>query len=70
MRPVRIGDVVCVRRSIVGNGIVARDNEVDDDKRDFIVSDTLNPQKARVLLTVALTKTRDTKELQRVFYEY
>jgi len=62
--------VLIVRSARVGNGIVARDNEVDDDKRDFIVSDTLNPQKARVLLTVALTKTRDTKELQRIFYEY
>jgi L-asparaginase len=62
--------VVIVRSARVGNGIVARNNEVDDDKRDFVVSDTLNPQKARVLLTVALTKTRDTKELQRIFYEY
>src|SRR6516164_8676340 len=62
--------VLIVRSARVGNGIVARNNEVDDDKRDFIVSDTLNPQKARVLLTVALTKTRDSKELQRIFYEY
>jgi L-asparaginase/Glu-tRNA(Gln) amidotransferase subunit D len=43
---------------------------VNDDKRDFVVSDTLNPQKARILLTVALTKTKDTKEIQRIFYEY
>src|SRR5215510_4321458 len=62
--------VLIVRSARVGNGIVARNNEVNDDKRDFIVSDTLNPQKARVLLTVALTKTRDSKELQRIFYEY
>ena len=53
-----------------GNGIVARNNEVNDDKRDFVVSDNLNPQKARILLTVALTKTKDTKEIQRMFYEY
>jgi hypothetical protein len=25
---------------------------------------------AQILLTVALTKTKDTKELQRMFYEY
>ena len=49
---------------------MARNNEVNDDKRDFVVSDTLNPQKARILLTVALTKTKDTKEIQRIFYEY
>lgn len=36
---------------------------------DF-VSDTLNPQKARVLLMLALTKTNDTKEFQRMFYTY
>jgi L-asparaginase len=62
--------IVIVRSARVGNGIVARNNEVDDDKRDFIVSDTLSPQKARILLTVALTRTKDTKELQRIFYEY
>jgi len=59
-----------VRSARVGNGIVARNNEVNDDKRDFVASDTLNPQKARILLTVALTKTRDTKEIQRIFWTY
>jgi len=43
---------------------------VNDDQRDFVVSDTLNPQKARILLMMALTKTKDTKEIQRMFYEY
>lgn len=62
--------ILIVRSARVGNGIVARNNEVNDDKRDFVVSDTLNPQKARILLMVALTKTRDTKEIQRMFYEY
>jgi L-asparaginase len=62
--------VLIVRSARVGNGIVARNNEVNDDERDFVVSDTLNPQKARILLTVALTKTKDTKEIQRMFYEY
>jgi L-asparaginase len=62
--------ILVVRSARVGNGIIARNNEVNDDQRDFVVSDTLNPQKARILLTVALTKTRDTKELQRIFYEY
>jgi L-asparaginase len=61
---------IIVRSARVGNGIVARNGEVNDDQRDFIASDSLNPQKARVLLTVALTKTKDTKELQRMFYEY
>jgi L-asparaginase/Glu-tRNA(Gln) amidotransferase subunit D len=34
------------------------------------VSDTLNPQKARILLMLALTKTNNTKEIQRMFYAY
>jgi L-asparaginase len=66
----RAKGILIVRSARVGNGIVARNNEVDDDKRDFVASDSLNPQKARILLTVALTKTRDTKEIQRIFYEY
>jgi L-asparaginase len=62
--------ILIVRSARVGNGIVARNSEVNDDKRDFVVSDTLNPQKARILLMIALTKTKDTKEIQRMFYEY
>ena len=66
----RQNGVLIVRSARVGNGIVARNNEVNDDQRDFVVSDTLNPQKARILLMLALTKTKDTKEIQRMFYEY
>ena len=62
--------VVIVRSSRVGNGIVARNGEAKDDELDFVVSDTLNPQKARILLMLALTKTTDTKEIQRMFYTY
>ena len=35
-----------------------------------VLADNLPPQKARVLLTVALTKTADPKELQRIFDQY
>jgi L-asparaginase len=62
--------VIIVRSSRVGNGIVTRNGEVNDDELDFVVSDTLNPQKARILLMLALTKTRDTREIQRMFYTY
>ena len=62
--------VVIVRSSRVGNGIVARNGEAKDDELDFVVSDTLNPQKARILLMLGLTKTSDTKEIQRMFYTY
>jgi L-asparaginase len=62
--------VIIVRASRVGNGIVARNGEAKDDELDFVVSDTLNPQKARILLMLALTKTNNTKEIQRMFYTY
>jgi L-asparaginase len=62
--------VIIVRSSRVGNGIVARNGEAKDDELDFVVSDTLNPQKARILLMLGLTKTNDTKEIQRMFYTY
>jgi L-asparaginase type II len=62
--------VIIVRSSRVGQGIVARNGEANDDQLDFVVSDTLNPQKARILLMLALTRTHDTKEIQRMFYTY
>ena len=40
------------------------------DERGMIPADTLNPQKARVLLMLALTRTRDLDELRRMFSEY
>lgn len=62
--------VIIVRASRVGQGIVARNGEANDDQLDFVVADTLNAQKARILLMLALTKTSDTKEIQRMFYTY
>jgi len=62
--------VIVVRSSRVGSGLVARNGEANDDEFDFIVSNTLNPQKARVLLLLALTQTTDTNVIQQMFYEY
>ncbi len=39
-------------------------------KRGFVVADNLNPQKARVLAMLALTRTGDPAEVQRMFDEY
>ncbi len=55
---------------VTGGGFVLRNAEQPDDKYDWVVSHDLNPQKARILAAVALTKTQDTKELQRIFWEY
>ncbi|MFZ3286015.1 MAG: type II asparaginase [Telluria sp.] len=62
--------VVIVRASRVGQGILARNGEANDDQLDFVAADTLNPQKARILLMLALTKTSSTREIQRMFYTY
>ena len=62
--------IVVVRSARVGNGIIARNGEADDDKYGFVASDNLNPQKARILLMLALTKTNDPAMIQRIFDEY
>jgi L-asparaginase len=62
--------IVCVRSSRVVTGEVGRNVELDDDKLGFVASLGLNPQKARVLLRLALAKTSNVKEIQRYFDEY
>jgi L-asparaginase len=62
--------VAVVRSSRVGSGLVVRNVEVDDDKNGFIAGMELNPQKARILLMLGLTKTSDPKKLQEYFMEY
>jgi L-asparaginase len=62
--------IVCVRASRVVTGRVGRNVEVDDDKLGLVASLDLNPQKARVLLRLALLKTRTNADLQRLFEEY
>lgn len=62
--------VVIVRSARVGNGIIARNGEADDDKYGFIAADNLNPQKARILLMLALTRTTAPAAIQEIFYKY
>jgi L-asparaginase len=62
--------IVCVRASRVTTGEVGRNVEVDDDKNGFVASLGLNPQKSRVLLRLALTKTKDPKTIQQYFDQY
>ena len=62
--------IICVRSSRVTTGNVGRNVEIDDDKYGFVASLGLNPQKARVLLRLALMKTSDPKVIQRYFDEY
>ncbi len=62
--------VAIVRSSRTGGGVVERNIEIDDDRHGFIASDELNPQKARVLLMLGLTRTRDPRALQKLFFAY
>ena len=62
--------VVVVRSSRVVTGSVGRNVELNDDELGFIASDELNPQKARILLTLALLGKRTPEQLQQLFYTY
>lgn len=71
LQALRKDGVQIIRSSHVNSGgFVLRNAEQPDDKNDWVVAHDLNPQKARILAMVALTKTQDSKELQRMFWEY
>jgi L-asparaginase len=62
--------VVVVRSSRVLTGFVGRNVELDDDKLGFVASYELNPQKSRVLLSLALLKERSLEDIQKLFDTY
>jgi len=70
MRGLRSQGMQIIRSARVPDGFVVRNAEQPDDKYDWVVAHDLNPQKARILAMVALTKTSDAKELQRIFWQY
>lgn len=59
-----------VRSSRVPTGPTTLEAEVDDAQYQFIASQELNPQKARILLMLALTKTNDWQTIQTYFDNY
>ena len=59
---------VIVRSNRVGSGRVLP--RAADGEPVMIAGDTLNPQKARILLMLALTRTREMDEIRRMFREY
>jgi L-asparaginase len=62
--------VVVVRSSRVATGMVDRNVEVNDDELGFIASDELNPQKSRILLSLALLKGDQPAQIQELFKTY
>jgi len=68
-RAISAGVVVC-RASRTPSGRVVLEDEINDEELGTIVSDDLTPQKARILLMLGLTKTKDRKQLQKYFFTY
>jgi L-asparaginase len=68
-KAVAAGVIVC-RASRTPSGRVVLHDEINDDELGTIVSDDLTPQKARILLMLALTKTKDKKQLQDLFFKF
>src|SRR5262249_47943356 len=60
--------VVVVRSARVGAGRVVRDDNWQEP--GFVAADNLSPQKARILLQLALTRTSKPDEIQQMFDEY
>ncbi|EPT8787717.1 type II asparaginase [Campylobacter jejuni] len=58
---------VVVSSRVVAGCVAMSDS---DEKLGFISAEDLNPQKARVLLMLALTKTSDPKKIQEYFLKY
>lgn len=62
--------VFVVRSSRVGSGIINPHGEIDDKQYGFLTSDNLNPQKARILLMLALLQTKNRKKIEKLFLRY
>lgn len=65
---VRRNGLMFVRSSRVGQGIVT--SSADDALLGLVAADSLNPQKARMLLMLALDRTRDFRVVQQYFDHY
>jgi len=61
---------VVVRSSRVNGGIIRRNIEVNDDTLGTVASMELSPGKARVLLQLALVKSKDPKRIQDYYDRY
>ncbi|NEU27521.1 type II asparaginase [Paenibacillus ottowii] len=60
--------VIIARSTRVGSGVVSP--STTDAASNFVSTDSLNPQKARILLMLALTQTHDVNQIQTFFNEY
>jgi glutamin-(asparagin-)ase len=73
INPLRVAarrGVHVVRASRTGSGVVLHNGAQPDDEFGWLTVDDQAPQKARLLLTLALTQTGDQEALQAVFERY
>lgn len=59
--------VTVVRATRLGSGPVPRNGAVADDEHGWVAAGDLQPAKARILLSLALTRTSDPREIQDIF---
>ena len=64
----RAAGVIIVQASRAGSGRVAPRRYLRETQ--MVAADNLNPQKARILLMLALTRTREIGEIARMFDTY
>jgi L-asparaginase len=60
--------IVVVQSSRAGSGRIYRSKKLTE--AGVLAADNLNPQKARILLALALTRTSDPTEVARIFATY
>ncbi len=60
--------IVVVQSTRAGSGRTFRTTRIR--QAGFLIADNLNPQKARLLLSLALTKTSDPEDIMRMFRTY
>lgn len=70
LKEVRKKGLVVVRVTRTGSGLTVHNGEEKDDENDWIVGADQTPQKARILTSLALTKTSDPKEIEKILYKY
>lgn len=70
LKAVRSKGLIVVRATRTGSGQVVRNGEEKDDENDWIVTADQTPHKARLLVSLALTKTSDPKEIEKILYKY
>jgi glutamin-(asparagin-)ase len=70
LRALQDKGVQIIRSSRVWGGFVLRNAEQPDDQYGWVVAHDLNPQKAKILASVAIASGYDAAALQKAFWEY